>query len=445
MIVTLMVIALVAALAATVTTVTINNLQASQLSREAGVAVNAADAGVAEAVSYLRANGVRGLCARPTVYDPLAPNFDKAFNLATQTCVSGPSMGTRVPGQPYAVLIVTDAAYPASELGRYLIYSRGVGAGDAAKVVSAEVEVKGVGVPKSGFFGHAVAASGNNLDVRQSIFSTGCVYFRSKLDMSGIDAYGLPVAIHSSQIVTDDNGTSPNCATSSKAIHQSSPCYAPAGHVSNGAFDQDVLGGSLEGAAGAGCRTARTLYPGISADTWAKYYPNGSKIADRADLLRLFDIKDPALTQAEIDQLRFVAKFQGNYKTAASASDSFTPNGRQAVLFYDLNGGKVDLGTIRGFKPPGGGACVTRSLVVVISGADAVFPTGDALAASVFVVTPGKSYTANGGNLVGTVFADLINLGGNTAVSQLDQQCYVDNPSPSLLTFTVTSYREIDG
>jgi hypothetical protein len=74
-----------------------------------------------------------------------------------------------------------------------------------------------------------------------------------------------------------------------------------------------------------------------------------------------------------------------------------------------------------------------------------VFPSGPALAASVFVTTPAKSYSPTGGQLVGTAYADSITLGGNSIVSTAALDCFAANPSPSLLAFNVTAYREIDG
>jgi hypothetical protein len=55
------------------------------------------------------------------------------------------------------------------------------------------------------------------------------------------------------------------------------------------------------------------------------------------------------------------------------------------------------------------------------------------------------TYSANGGVLVGAVYADKISLGGNAISSQEAQQCADSNPSPTLLDFNVTTYREIDG
>jgi hypothetical protein len=160
-------------------------------------------------------------------------------------------------------------------------------------------------------------------------------------------------------------------------------------------------------------------------------------------LLSLFDIKDPALSQTDIDKLRNIAKSQGNYRTSTSSAD-VTPNGSQAVLFYDLaTGGNVDLRTIRGFDYAVG--CPSRSLVIVVVGGGTTFPSGGPLLASVFVTTPNMVYSTNGGKLIGSVYADKISLGGNAQVTQAQQACADSNPSPTLLDFNVTAYREIDG
>jgi len=454
LVITLMVMALVAALATTVATLSIRNLQSARLSQEGGVAVNAADAGVAQAVSYLRANGLHDLCPAPTVHNPRTAVFNNGFDLATQKCVTSFSAAEQVPGQPYRVVIVTRAAFPTKGVGGYTVYSKGVGAEQAARpaarLVAADLAVTGGGTPKgSSYFGHAILGSGN-VNVYQSIFTTGCVYNRTKItmhstDANGLpirDAYGLPPAIHSAQIITDDNGTAINCSRTSKAIHDTDVC-AP-----SQPFDQDLLGGSL--AAKPLCSARPPRPPDVSDATWLQYYPEGSKISSPQMLLSLFDIKDPALDQTEIDKLRAIATSQGNIycspaKPGCPASPSeVTPNGTQAVLFYDLaTPGDVDLRSIRGFDYAPG--CPSRSLVIVVVGGGTTFPSGGPLLASVFVTTPGMLYSTNGGKLVGSVYADKISLGGNAQLTQAQQSCADSNPSPTLLDFNVTAYREIDG
>jgi hypothetical protein len=436
-----MVMALVAALTTTVATLSIRNLQSARLSQQGGVAVNAADAGVAQAVSFLRANGLHDLCPAPTFHNPPAPDFNKGFDLATQSCVTGLSAATQVPGQPYRVVIVTRAAYPTNGAGQYTVYSKGVGAGQASRLVAADVTVTGGGAPRgSSFFGHEIRGAGN-IQVRQSIFATGCVYNRGSIKMNedpnARDAYGLPPAVHSSGFITDD-GVNSGCSRSRNSIHNTNVC-APLQP-----FDQDVIGGPLP--ATSACVTSRP--PNVPTAIWDRYYPvaEGSRISSAQRLLSLFDLKDPALDQADIDRLRIVAKSQGpeNYRTTTSSSDVVRPSGAQAVLFYDLTvaGGSVNLGNIQGFGYSVG--CPSRSLVVVVVGGNTTYPSGGPLVASVFVTSPGMMYSANGGVLVGSVFADKISLGGNAIVSQEAQTCADSNPSPTLLDFNVTSYRELD-
>lgn len=444
LIITLMVMALVAALGTTVATLSIRSLQSAQLAQQAGVAVDAADAGVAEALSFMRSNGVHMLCPVPTAatYNKSIPTFDKAFDLGSQTCVGGPNAAQRLPNLPYQVLIVTRQSY-ADDVGLYTIYSKGFGAGQAARMVAADVKVAGLGVPK-GFFGHAIFGSGQ-VSVNQSIFSTGCVYNRGHMTITGTDAYGLPAAVHSSAIITDDNLATTTCPPSPKSIHCSWPGSAtsctPVPCASGQPFDQDSLGGSLDGTP---CVTARPA--SVPAATWAKYYPDGSRISSTAQLLSLFGIKDPALSAEQIDRLRVVAQSQGNFYTAApSGSVQVSTTSRQAVMFWDLttSGGSVDLSAITGFGYTAG-QCPDRSLVIVVVGGGAFYHSGAPLMASVFVTTPGKNYDANGGAIVGSVFADSVNMGGNTVVSSDAQACAAANPSPSLQDFSVTTYRELD-
>ena len=440
-IITLMVMALVGALAATLTTVAINDLQSSRRAQEAGVALNAADAGVAEGLAYLRANGARKLCPQQQApsYNPNTPTFTSGFDLSSETCVTSLDQGHRVAGKPYTVVIVTEAPFPANDVGRYAIFSTGVGAGLASRLVSAKVEFRGIGIPK-GFFGHTVGAGGGVGLANQSIFSTGCVYKRLSITNTGTDGYGLPAAVHSSKIVTDDQGSLPTCSSSVKAIHAAGPCKDLA--TPNTRFDHDSLGDVFP--SGSPCLARRADYPGVTAAMWDKYYPQGSKLTDDQMLKDVFAIKDPPLNDGEVDLLRRIAQAQQNYFGPSDTIPSaIVPKGREAVLFFDLTGNaKINLGQISGFTPPATG-CLDGSLIVVIVGGGAYFPSGT-LAASLFVMTPGQDYQATGGSVVGTVFADSISLAGNTNISDLQRQCFDANPSPRLLDVNITSYRELD-
>src|SRR5687767_15525790 len=66
LILTLMAMAVVMGMATTVAVVSINNLQSSMKAQHAGSALNAADAGIAQAMAYLRSTGVRRVNCSPT-------------------------------------------------------------------------------------------------------------------------------------------------------------------------------------------------------------------------------------------------------------------------------------------------------------------------------------------------------------------------------------------
>jgi type II secretory pathway pseudopilin PulG len=447
MIVTLMVMAVVTALATTVATVTINNVQSSWRAQQAGAAVNAADAGIAQAMSYLRNSGVRDLKCSPTC------GGNPWGNESSPATVSVPGDGEQV----YRTWIEPVAPFPENEPGVYRIHSTGTATGQASRAVVADVLVNTSEVPM-GIFARTISGGGDASVARESIFSTGCVYNRSKIQMTGMDlAYGIPVAVHSSQTITDSNGTGQYCPSTNKPIHREAPQYRTAQACDpRYPYDQDRLGGSL---------IDTSCYDSRMATDWARYYQaddldgdgandvDGSYIEDDATLFSLFGIRSPALSQAQIDQLRTTAHSQGNYWTAATGWTS--PDETQAVMYFDLSstdaGGVVDLNDIVGFgRDPDMSAtdvaCGTRSLVIVIDGGNVRLNSNQKLAASVFLTSNapyGQVFKSNGtSQFIGTLYADTVNLAGTTDLSM--DECFLDNPSPALLDFKVRSYRELD-
>jgi Tfp pilus assembly protein PilX len=452
MIITLMVLAVVMALASTVTSVTVNNLQSSWRAQQAGAALNAADAGVAQAVTHLRNTSLRDLECSPTC--GAANPWGDRTNPANAT-VPGDA------GEVYRVWICRSdgvnclpgapASYKA--VRRYTIHSTGTAEGSAVRSVEADALASPSDLPL-GIFARTINGGGNPSVMRQSIFSTGCVYGRKKITMSGIDvAYGIPAAVHSSQIITEDNGTGQFCpATDSKRIHKTPPASG-ACHADYPA-DQDRLGGSLLGIA---CASTQITYPSTyqSADLDGNGSTdvNGSYIRDDAALTKLFGIKRPALTQAALDQLRSVAKAQGNFWTSSTGWSS--PDERQAVMFFDLTltnpGGTVDLKDVVGFSRNANvsatdPACDTRSLLIVIEGGNVKLNGNQRLAAAVFLTSGaphGQVNKASGNSdFIGTLYADTIDMTGTADLSM--DTCFLANINPSLLKVTVTSYRELD-
>lgn len=442
MIITLAVMALVTALGTTVAALTIDNMQSSLRAQQAGSALNAADAGVAQAMSYLRSSGVRRLTCSPTC----ASNSWGNSSAPAAATLPGKA------GEKYTAWIEKVTEYPANDPGLYRIHSTGTAAGTASRSVSVDVTVTSTDIPR-GIFARSINGGGSASVTRESVFSTGCVYDRSKIHMvtGELDvAYGIPVGVHSSQFITEANGTGQYCPESDKKlIHKSGSCSTEY------PYDQDRLGGTLTST---GCAAAQTGFP-------AYYAPRdlngdgqndvvGSFIRDDATLFKLFKIKRPALSQAQIDQLRTMAQSQGNYWTQDSGWAS--PDEDDAVMFFDLSrgsdlGGTVDLNKITGYDRASNleatsASCASRSLVIVVDGGNVKLNSNQRMFASLFLTSSapyGQVFKANGtADFIGTIYADIVNLVGNLDIS-LDR-CFLANQSPSLLDFSAGSYREED-
>jgi Tfp pilus assembly protein PilX len=450
MIMTLMVMMLVTVLSTTVAVVTINNLQSSSRSRQAGAALSAADAGVAQAVSYLRSSGVGDLKCSPSCTGNAGNPKNVWGDKTDPAVVSMPG----VAGQSYRVWIESIAPFPANNPGKYRIHSTGLAAGAASRPVSADVSIASTnsGVPK-GIFARSVTGGGNASVARQSVFSTGCVTNRSKIGMTDgeIDvAYGIPVAVHSSGSIAAKT----DC-TKEGSIHSAEACNATF------PYDQDLYGGRLE--SGDGCYDAKMTGTG----TWAKYFSAydldgvastkepGSLLRSKEDMYSIFGFK-PFLSQGYLDTMRMLAKAQGNYYTSASTWSSPTTTDNEVVMFFDLAktdpGGLVDLKNLDskfGREPIHtiDGACPARSLTIVIEGGNARL-NGSAQLAATLILTSGGAPAgtvskANGNaKFIGTIFADTVQLVGTVDLSM--DACFLANAGPGLTEIAVTSYQEND-
>jgi hypothetical protein len=450
MVLTLMVMALVTGLATTVAVVTISNLQSSLRAQQAGSALNAADAGVAQGMAYLRNSGVRDLTCSPAT--PATSNCTRPWGRDQPASVLVPG----VIGQSYRVWIERVTPYTPSSPGLYRIHSLGAVSGAASRAVTADVGVTTTNVPK-GIFARTISGGGNASVARESIFATGCVYDRSKITMSGMDlAYGIPVAVHSSQIITESNGTGQYCPTTKKPIHD--PSATGNDRYCKGLYphDQDRLGGgSLSGTS---CESAKTQYPTYygarDLDEDGTIDVDGSLIKDDAALYDLFGIRSPALSPAQVDQMRIIAQSQGNFHTSATGWAS--PDESNAVMFFDLaqaptNSRTVDLNDITGFSRSADVAdtdiaCESRSLIIIIEGGNAKLNSKQRLFASLFLTSPapyGQVLKANGtSDFIGTIYADNVNLVGTANLSM--DGCFLANISPALLDLSLSNYREED-
>jgi Tfp pilus assembly protein PilX len=443
LIITLMVMALVTALATTVSVVAINNLQSSWRSQQAGSALNAADAGVAQAMTYLRTSGVRDLRCSPSC------GSNPWGNQASPVSVSLPGAAR----QAYRVWIgfAPGTEFPTSDPGLYVIHSTGTAAGAASRSVTLEVGVSTLDVPQ-GVFARSIHGGGDATVAHESIFSTGCVYSRSKIEMveGQIDlAYGIPIGVHTSQFITESNGSTQYCPESDKKLIHRQTNGQPRPCNPSYPFDQDNLGGAPT-CAGAAAYPDHYGTRDLDGDGTADV--RGSYLEDDAALFDLFDLKTPGLSQVQVDRLRATAQTQGNYWTSSAGWTS--PDEANAVMFFDLAGtdlgGTVNLSDIVGFtRGPNlqadHASCPSRSLVVVVEGGNARLNSNQRLYASIFLTgsAPNGTFRANGTSLlVGTVFADTVSLSG-TADFSMDP-CFRANSSPTLLDLRTGVYREID-
>lgn len=459
MILTLLVMALVVALGATATSVSIGNLRGSTSANQAGTALDAAEAGVAQAITHIRTYGTRKLRCNTT------------------TCTSNawsptnPVSADVAGGGRWTAYIKPIPPNTADLPGKFLIQSTGTAGGPAQRIIETEVTVAPIDLPKA-IFGRTINLVGNVNVQNMSVFSTGCIYKRDHLAFPDLNnglatadldlAYGTPPGAHSSQIITESNGSGQFCSNTAKPIHNS---LLGALGICNTAYpyDQDRLGGAF-----LLNLLPIPLLPSVcSALTGVDAYKprfvdgdnvpdvTGSFIRDDKALFASFGIKRPALTASEIEQLRVTAQAQGNYY---ETTNGWTPpTDPHSVLFFDLeNAGSnrtVDLNVLstsplfaRAKLDATSPACLDASLLVVIVGGDAKLNSNTQLAASLYLGSGapfGKLHKANGtSNHIGMMYADTLEMTGTLNVS-LDT-CYLENPPPSLFSVTPGTYRELD-
>jgi len=434
----ILVTALLTVLTLTVSVIAVNNLASARLAQQAGASVNASDAGVSQAVTYLRQRGVRKLDCSPTC---AANPWGNSTSPAT-VAIGGKA------DQSYQVWIEKIAPYPANKPGIYRIHSTGLAGGPAGRTVTVDVSVTPLKFAY-GIVADSVDGGGNGGVHHESIFSTGCVTGRSKIDFDGIDAaYKIPAAVRTSGLISTTNG---NGTCSGDFIHgPGQRCSADPKYR----YDQDSRGGPL--VAGDGCyNKAQTEFPtqpqfNDPSNTLAYKYPTTS-FMDAATLASTFGATRPPFTQADLDQIKAVAQSNGTYYTSATGFP--VPAGPDAVMYFDLTttspGARVDLNDLavspwnRDHDPA---TCPQQSLLVIIEGGDARLNSNSKLSAAVFLVSDdpyGNVSKSNGtATFTGTLYANNVDLTG-TADLWMDQ-CFIDNTSPALMSIQTFNYREVD-
>lgn len=443
MMLTVMAMLLVTVLAGVSTTLAVGNLRGSGQAQQAGTALDAAEAGVAQATSYIRTYGVRKLACYPTCNaNPWNP---------------GNPVSQEVAGGGRWTAYVLPVSVGNGDTGdRYLVHSTGSAAGSAQRVIEVEVTVTPISLPKA-IFGRTLNLGGT-VDLTQiSMFSTGCVYKRSKVTSdhsAGLDlAYNTPIAVHSSQIITESQGSGQHCASTAKPIHGGLDLLGISLNPCNSSYpyDQDRFGGSLLNLLPCASVVNNPQYLPRDLDLDGSLDVNGSFIKDDKALFASFGITTPALTESQIEGLKTTAQAQGSYYT--SPNGWTVPTEPHSVLFFDIGSSDtVDLGPLStslwsrtrlsGSDP----LCSDASLLVVITGGNAKMNSNSNLAASIYLAgdAPGGRLTKASGtvNHIGMLYADTLDFTGDINVS-LDG-CYIANPPPALFDVNPGTYSELD-
>lgn len=448
LVLTMIVLAVLTGLGTTVFALSTDNLGNARRDRQASSALANGEAGVAQAVSYIKNRGVGQLAC--------APDCNAANPWGEQPgSVDGdahPSMQVTLSAQEqYSVWIETVQPLAVNTPGLYRVHSIGSsGSGQGSRKVEVDIEVSPFDFPLA-VFADSIQPGGGGKITTESLFSTGCIFKRDKITFQGIDpVYGIPAAAHSAQYITDSQATGSTCTdTDSKNIHKptgSTPKYCNPTYPN----DQDRQGGPLSGTS---CLGAGGAYPQTSL------IQNAQQLADE------YDFNLDGLTPGQIQQLRTAAQEQGFYFTNSAAippvlKDSVTslqhPN---PVLFYEFassvasNSRLVDLNDLSATTygrtaqlSATSTGCHSRNVIVVVLNGDVRLNSNQTLVASVFALGPapyGSVTKANGtSNLIGTLYAKSIDLTG-TANIDLDP-CFLANLPGQLLNVKGKNFREVD-
>jgi hypothetical protein len=470
-----MVIAVLTAFLITATTMTINNLGSAQRDRQALSALATSEAGVAQAVQFLRSGNLGALtCSEPAAggapgvtCQGAGPSWTSATN-PKQVVVDGGTCATS--GSCFKVWIGTVQPYvpncagrhavpPVACFGVYRVHSTGLsGGGPSARKLAVDVKVSPYPFP-IGVFAESLSGNGNVGVHYESIYTNGCMMNRQDDSASGSgvqfawDAannrpvldliYDQPTAAHATGKISTSNTS---CGTNGNAfpIHETSKDDAtPKACNTTFPYDQDQEGSALT--AGDGCyglytRSDGTKYPTTSGFTQGD--------------LQNYGYRPRGLTDAQYDALRTQAQAQGTYNIPV-ANISATLTGLVAagvtspVLYWD--NGSVSLHStdfpssfLRSLSAAS--TCNTNSVTVVVAGPghDLSYQGGNTapwLVASLFV--PDGTLTGVGGrNTIGTVFAKTLDLGGN--VDFYMDNCFAANPPGATVDAQVTQWREDD-
>lgn len=468
------VMAVVSALSITAATLTVNNLGNASRDRQALAALATSEAGVSQAIAYLRTGNLGSLTCEissdPSATPPsscsTATNAWINPTTPQQVRLDGTAGGCTAGVDCTRVWIGTLKKYspgcPESRLtpaqpctGIYRIHTVGFsGNGPAARRLAVDVEVSPYPYP-IGIFTENFSGNGNVGVHRMSVFSNGCIKNRQRDDASGsgfqfewdsaagrprLDVVNdQPASAHTTDIVSTSNNLCGDGAGGER-IHK------PGLPACNSQFKYDQTG------LGAGLTASDDCYGAYTRSDGSKY-PTTSQFTPEE--LARYGYRPRGLTDSQYDALKSQAQAQGTYNIASgsiSAQLTALANAGIAspVLYWDNGDVNLNMGSIPDvFKRTinnDATDCGTNSLTIVVAGPgnDMRFSGGNTspyVVASMFV--PDGTLTGQGGsNSIGTIFAKTLDLGGN--VDFYMDKCFAANPPGATLDVEVTNWSEDD-
>lgn len=476
----LMVTLVLLAFGAVVAILGVNNLKNAGRDRASASSLGAGDAGVAQAIEYIRNNGVFRLnCpdANPSSCSSNPAGWSNPTNpqqipldSAGQGCNAGNSNCAKV-----WIGIVQGFAPPAIKTGTYNIHSEGVyGPGPSARQLVVTVKITPSKFP-IGVFGQSVSGNGGTGVYTESLFTRDCVFpietgTGNGTRFSGIDSYwGQPAAAHTTTHVSTQThcGSNGYIASGSPSATSASAANCPNNTAINNSQSGD--GGLVSASVGSQCyhtyqRADGSWYPdGVCPSGVTSPYANGlcdTTAFTTADLQR-YGYRPRGLSDSEYAALKARAQSQGTYNipttNVATRINALVGGGiNSPVLYWDCSTAaqcssnsplSLDYRDFPAgmFTQPPTGSCSAdmRVVTIVVEHGDMSFAGGNSTWFDAALFVPDGGFYGNGGyQVLGTLFAGDLDLGGTQAFSL--NSCWLSAFPGPVLSVTQSGFREND-
>lgn len=419
-----------------VVTTTISDMRAANADRTSLRTLDVAEAGVADAISYIRSKGVKQICSTCT----------------TQWNTSNPMVLTYPRGSAQvSIAAINPYKPPQTRVGRYSITSVGTTTGSGAvgvgqisgkRTVQEIVDVRPLSFPLGVYTASQVNLGGTINMFQESLFSGSCVDSRYKLVMepgpsgSTIDPYyNIPAGVHSTSYITDKNTS---CATDpsgadNQAIHKTAACNT------NYPADQDSLGAPFPGTT---CATADAGY--------GDYDTNGSNF-NQQTFVNTYGFLPRGLSDDDYANLKARAIAAGTYFPAGTAvvwPSSFTQplsptDPRFNPVIYVQNQDLTIQGDLNSYAWANDPSCTMShpTVVVVVDHGSLNLSSSTNFAGFLFVPDGNIKFTGSP-TITGTMFSKSLDWSGGSTVGL--NECFAANTNGGILNVTKYSWREVD-